>query len=205
MQKVVAHRGGEPAVGVEHLVAPVAPDDVLTIRELHDLLVDEIVPHSQNVALVFAPRRDGAEDDLGLRLLLLYAFQNFLDANYDVSGRLVIAVLAGVVCADHKDYGLGLVPVEFAVLDAVENVLGLVAAVAEVQRIVGIAVEMLVPDAETYGFVVVRDGVADEDHFDLIAALLDVLKFGSVADHPPVIGVIALGDRRAGGRFRRLQ
>ena len=107
-----------------------------------------------------AAREDGMEDDLRAELLLAYPGDDQLDGLGDV-GRIRV-VRRVVVRADHEDDVLRREPVQFAVLDAPEDVLRAVAGVAEVED--GSAVRQRGPLREMPPLPVVHDGIAQEDH-----------------------------------------
>ena len=77
------------------------------------------------------------------------------------SGDLFAGMLAGVVGADHEDDHLGADAVELAVLNAPDHVVRLVAADAEVGRLV--LAEIMFPDVRGLA-PALGDGVAEEKH-----------------------------------------
>ena len=87
---------------------------------------------------LLAAGEDGEQEDLGPGQLLAERRDDGLDA----LGDLVGGVGAGVVGADHQDDDLGADAVELAVLDPPEDVLGAVAADAEVGRVAGAVVPL---------------------------------------------------------------
>ena len=99
-----------------------------------------------------------------------------------------------VVRADHEHDDLGLVAVQLAVVEAPQHVFGAVAAEAEVERVERRSGELLPPHRAALESV--DDGVADED--DRAAALLDELLLFGEALLPPVVGPVALRNRRDG-------
>jgi len=110
-------------------------------------------------------REDRKEEHLGVRRALVDRGDDGLDAGGDLLGGVVGGT--GVIGADHEHDGLGLNAFELAVLDAPEDVLGAVAADAEVGGLV--LAELLVEDgglATPAG----GDGITEED--DLGFALL---------------------------------
>ena len=129
----------------------------LAVVEMGDLRVDgaELVPH--RVGLL-AAGEDAQEQDLGLGQPL----PQLLDDRRDALGDLLGRGRAGVVRADHQHDDLRLDAVELAVLDTPEDVLGPVAADAEVGRVPG-PVEPL-PDVII--IPPLRDRIAEEEQVD---------------------------------------
>jgi hypothetical protein len=121
--------------------------------------------------------------------LAMILFVDGLDDGGDAVGDLLGAMAAGVVRADHEDGDLGGDAVEFAVLDAPEDVLGLIAADAEVGGLQG--TEGFVPDfLAAAAAPAVGDGIAEEE--DVNIAFLGDLDKAFVAFDPALVA-------RAGG------
>ena len=102
--------------------------NLAAIVELGDHLVDFGDLRVARIGNHLAAREDGEQQHLGRRRF----GADRLDDGGDAVGDLLGGVAAGVIGADHEDGDLGLDAVEFAVLDAPEDVLGAVAADAEV-------------------------------------------------------------------------
>ncbi len=134
MQEVGKDLTRETSVRRQELIAEIAPEDVLAVRELHNLLVDEVVTHAGAVRQVLAAREDRAEDDLRLRLFRADRLEDLTDPEDGVADRSVFALeVSRVVRADHHDRALRLVAVQLAAFtDPPQHVLG---AVSEIRSL----------------------------------------------------------------------
>ena len=191
MEAVGERLGGQGAVRREEAGREVAPENRLAVRELPDLAVHHVVAHAAGVLGRCAAREDGAEDDLRAGLLRADLVEHRAHADDRVGGRLLLeGPVPRVVRADHQDDRLRLVTVEFAVVEPPQDVFRAVRAVAEVERVVGRAGEVLLPLRAPVALPEVRDRVADED--DARTARLHALQLLRVALHPPAVRVRVL-------------
>ena len=173
MEKVREDVGREASVGREHLVGEVAPEDCLSVRELLDLLVHDVVALAACVVRSRAAREDRREDDCRLRLLGADRAQYLADSEDRVCRRLLFdREVSGVVRSDHEEHALRLVSVELASLvETPEDVLGAVGGNSEVEHLHVAFGEILVELLLAVRLPEVGDRVADED--DLRAAVGD--------------------------------
>ena len=131
-----------------------------------------------------AARKDGMEDDLRAGLFFAYPRDDLLNGLGDVGG---VGIVRGVVVrADHEDDVLRREPVQFAVLDAPEDVLRAVAGVTEVED--GPSVRQRRPFREMPPLPVVHDGIAHENHVHRPSVeARDLLAVVQEAVRPPVV------------------
>ena len=189
----VRHDGlGQRAVGLEELGADIEEEDLLVVRVALDDGVGGFVLLAELVVLVGAAREDAEDQDLGVGALLLELREDRLDAFGGLFGAALVdsvidfllrtALVAGVVRADHEHDGLRLQAVEVAVVEAPEDVLGAVAADAEVGGLEGRP--GLVPHGLAFAFPSMGDGVAQEDELgfaflrDDVEGLMALLRAG---------------------------
>ena len=130
VQEVGHDVAGDRAVVLEEALADVEILDRLAVVELGDLRVDRRQLVADRARLL-AAGEDAQEEDLGLGELLA---ERLDDGGHAVGDRLG-GVRAGVVGADHQDDDLGVDPLDLAVLEPPEDVLGPVAADPEVGRL----------------------------------------------------------------------
>ena len=183
MQEVVHHPLGERAVRLEEPVAEVEPEDVLSVGIALDDRVHLRVGHAARVVRLGAAREDRVKHDLRLGVLGADDTEDALHARGDVGG-----VAVPVVRSDHHGEQLRLVALELAVLHAPDDVLGAVAAVAEVQDAVRLADfgEQFAALA-ALALPAVGDGVAH--HHDVVfdrAVVHDLVALLEVARRPVV-------------------
>jgi hypothetical protein len=135
-------------------------------------------------------------DGSGLRGKMAFGLDKLADGDDTVGdflGGVIVAV--GVVGADHQDRQLRRDPVEMAVLQPPENILGAVAAETHVD---GIARGIVLVPKLRHPFPAVGDRVADHEQIDM--PLLDALVDRVVADRPPAMKML----RSRGGILRGL-
>ena len=124
------------------------------------------------------------EDDLRSGLFFADPRDDLLNGRRNVGGIGIVRRV--VVRADHEDDVLRREPVQFAVLDAPEDVLRAVAGVAEVED--RPAVRQCRPLREMPPLPVVHDGIAHEDHIHRPSVeARDLLAVVQEAVGPPVI------------------
>lgn len=169
----------EGAVCGQELRADVEVGHHFAVGELGDHRVRGVVLDALCVGVVRAAGEDPQEQDLRLGEPGPQLFDDGGDAVGDLFGR----VRAGVVGADHDDGELGLNAVDVAVVEPPEDVLGAVAADAEVDGVTrGVG---LGPNLFSGPFPALGDGVADEDQVDV--PLLDPLVERFVTLHPAAV------------------
>jgi len=158
---------GKRAVGSEKLVAEVEELHVLAVIELGQFFVDQLDAVHGFFRLLLAlgrpvrpPRKNSQQQDFGLRV---GGFE-FLDDGGVARDDLVVGVAAEVVGADHHDEDLGLHAVELAIFQAPQDVLGAVAADAEVFGVP--ARELFLPDLLAAAMPAVSDRIPDEIKID---------------------------------------
>jgi hypothetical protein len=105
----------------------------------------------------------------------------------DLAGRVVC--VGDVVDADEKDGGFGFQAIEVAVVQAPEDMLGVVAADAEVEGMAGRVIFR--PDLFAIALPALSDGVSDEDDFRLALVLLGA----PVEFEEPLVCLAVAGDR----------
>jgi len=201
--EIVGHHGfGDRAVAFNQLGAEINVENVFAVVHFGEGLVD-LEDFAALDAEGLAARENGQQDDFRAGLADADLAHDGGHALKDVG----LAVVLGVVGADHHDGGFGLDAVELAVLKTPEDVLGVVAADAHVDGLAG-AVELL-PDIFAVPLPAFGDGVADE--LDVVVAggglgaLEDqVLAVGGVARaRDGNDGVVGVNDDRVGRSLRR--
>jgi hypothetical protein len=194
VEEVVAHDVfGEGAVGIEEFVVDVEVVDGFAVVEFGDEGVDGFVLDAGGILGGGVAGEDGQEEDFGVGGFLLHE----VDDGFDAGGGFGGGVAADVVGADHQDDDFGVDVVEFAMGEAVEDVLGFVATDAEVGGFEGS--EFIDPDDFAFVVEVIGDGVAFEVDVDI--ALFGEGEEFFVAGHPAGVGFVeaATGDGLVGG------
>ena len=196
MEEIGEDLAAEAPLGVEELVREIAPDDRLAIRQLRELLVDDVVPAAVAVVRIRPTREDRGEDDASLRLLLADDAEDLTDAVDRVDRRLLRKrEVSGVVRADHEEDALRLVAVELLALgETPEDVFRAVGGRAEVDRLARTRGEVLPPHARAGAFPEVRDRVANEDDLRITVGR-DKRKLLVVALHLPAVRLAVPGGR----------
>ena len=200
VEEVVHDFFGEQAFGGEELFVEVEEADGLAVGEGFDEFVDGFVFHARGIGGLLGAGEDRQQEDLGGGGFFAEGLNDGSNAGGGFGGGV-----ADVVGADHQDDDLGVDVVEFAMGEAVEDVLGAVAADAVVGGFeVG---EFLGPDilAAMLGvgaLPVVGDGVAFEVDVDI--SLLGEGEEFFVFGEPGFVGVVeaATGDGLVGGFAR---
>ncbi len=100
-----------------------------------------------------------------------------------------VVLVGDIIHADEDDRDFGLKAVEVAVVEAPENVLGVVAADAEVEGVAGSVI--LAPDLLPVAFPALGNGVANEDDLRLTMTFLDAIVEQPVA----LVGLAFARDR----------
>ena len=193
--KVVGHdAGGESAVVFQKAGADIEIEDVFTVIEFLDHLVD-LGDFAALVVEVFSTREDSEEEDFHLGLAGAQFFNDGSDAIDDL--RAGVRIFAGIISANHDDGGFGFHAVEVSMLEAIENRLGAVAANADVHRFAFAVI--FFPDFFGAGvFPAMSDGVANEKELG-VRIFFDALVEEFSAGFPALIG---LGHGRDGGMIR---
>ena len=120
-------------------------------------------------------REDGTQHDLGVRQALFEFGEDGFDAKDRVLGCFATADIVG---ADHEHRDLGLDALDFTVLETPKDILGAVAALAEIHRFARTEVALICRGASA----VVGDRVAYQDHIDV--TLLGGGDTGFMVAHP---------------------
>ena len=138
-------------------------------------------------AEILAEGEYAEQQDFSLGQLLAELLDNRSHAFQSLPGRVLIA--GDVVDADEDDGNFGFKAVEVAVVEAPEDVLGVIAADAQVEGVAGGVI--LRPNLFAIAFPALDDGVADEDDLGLSLAFLDPF----VQLEEPLIGLALTRDR----------
>jgi hypothetical protein len=117
----------ERSIGILEVVREVEVDDLFAIGEGGELGVH----FANGVHDGAGSRKDGTQNDLGVRQALFEFGEDGFDAKDGVLGRLAAAHIVG---ANHEHRNLRLYALDLAILQAPQDILGAVAALAEIQR-----------------------------------------------------------------------
>lgn len=125
---------GEDALVVEEFVVEFEIVDGFAVIEAGDMLVDHFIEKARLVGWIDGAGEDAEEEDFGLGA----AFFDKRDDLFDALGRFVrgLAVVAGVVGADHDDGELGILLVfEVPVLETPDDVFGPISGESKIEGV----------------------------------------------------------------------
>jgi putative membrane-bound dehydrogenase-like protein len=165
MQVVWHDFARDAAILVNEPVAEINPKDILPVREFMDDLI-----YLQNLSAlvvdVLAAREDRTEENFRLRQPGAKLLDDHAHTLGNLFGGVVFAV--GIVRADHEDGGFWTEAVDIAVVETPEDVLGAIAADAEIDGVIfGV---ILFPHFLARAFPALRDRVADKDDLRVFAS-----------------------------------
>jgi len=140
MQEIAHHVLGNLAVRLDEEVADVAEDDPVPVVQFVERLVylEGLAPLG---AEVLPEREDAQEEDFGLGQLLAEFLNHGGHSFQDLPGRVVL--VGDVVDANEDDRGFWFQSIEIAVVQAPEDMLGVVTADAEVEGMAGCVILIL--------------------------------------------------------------
>ena len=188
MQEIGHDSRRDGAVRIEEGLADVEIAHVLAVGERGDFLVDRLDPVTRGTGLL-TPWEHAQKQDLSLR----QSAAQFRDDRLDPLRDLVGCIIGKVVGADHEHRHFGTDPVELAILDPPQDMLGAVASNAEIGGVARPVVAL--PDSVVVPTL--RDRVAQKEEINV--ALFRLRQEVFMHFHP---GALARRRNDSGGTLR---